>query len=644
MKLLERGHIGTLKLKNRVIMAPMNVGGNNESDGCLSQRGIDYFVERAKGGVGMIVTGSVRVTRKFERDEKTIPLWMLFADHMIHVKWMSELAERCHDYGAAVAIQLTAGGGRQAGRYAQEHDLAIGPSANPCFYPPHKPTREMTKDEIHEMIKAFGQAAYFAKQAGIDAIQLHAHEGYLMDQFSASLWNSRTDEYGGCLENRLRFAREIIEEIHKNAGDDYPIIYRFGLTHGIDGGRDVDEGVKMAMLLESYGVDALDIDAGCYESWYLPHPPSTIECGSFAQYSKLVKDVVSIPVICSGRVGYPDIAETILEQGEADFVSLGRPLIADPYWVRKVEIGKIDEVRPCLACHEGCLKRLMQYKSLSCAVNPCAGNEEYLRLEKADTSLNAVVIGGGIAGMVAAITLSKRGHRVVIIEKGDKLGGNFRDGYVPIFKDDYSKYVHYLMNEVQKEKIELLFQTDGFSHPRTKEAHFVIVAVGAQFQTLSVEHDDEPINPWSLYLRGRDSISDYSGKNVVIIGGGLVGAEGALNAALCGAKVTIIEKGNVVAKDMYKANRDHLLLLLKKNHVNIITNAIVRNIKNGKVVYTSRGKEYSICYDAYAVCIGMWSKVNPEKLDGRCLVVGDAVKPGRVIDAVWSAYRQCRLL
>lgn len=265
-KLFEPGVIGNLYLKNRVIMSPMNVGGNNETDGCLSQRGIDYFVERAKGGTGMVVTGVVRVTREFERDNTVIPVWMLFADHMVHGKWISQLAERCHDYDTSVCVQLTCGGGRIAGGYAQEHGLAIGPSPNPCLNPPHNYTRPLTKGEIKKFVDAFCQAARLIKNAGADAIQIHGHQGYLIDQFTTSLWNHRTDEYGGSLENRLRFSRELIEAIKKGAGKDFPVIYRYGLTHYLEGGRTIEEGVEMAKLLESYGVDALDIDSGCYEN------------------------------------------------------------------------------------------------------------------------------------------------------------------------------------------------------------------------------------------------------------------------------------------------------------------------------------------------------------------------------------------
>ena len=312
MKILEKACIGKVEIKNRVVMAPMNVGALNNSDGTFSERAIEYFTERAKGGVGLIITGSVRVTREFERSKDTIPLWMPFADHKIHIGSITELVERCHDYGAKVAIQLSPGGGRQAGSYAQIHGLAIGPSEIDCFYPPHYKTRALTKEDIQKFLDAFRFAASIVKIAGADAIQLHGHEGYLLDQFSTALWNRRTDEYGGCLANRLRFAKELIEAVKDGAGADFPVIYRYGLSHFIPGGRTIEEGMEMAKLLESYGTDALDIDAGCYDSWYFPHPPGTVKAGAFAYLAEKVKKVVHIPVITSGKISYPEIAEQIL--------------------------------------------------------------------------------------------------------------------------------------------------------------------------------------------------------------------------------------------------------------------------------------------------------------------------------------------
>lgn len=643
MKLFKKGYIGTIELKNRIIMAPMNVGGNNESDGCLSQRGIDYFVERAKGGTGMIVTGAVRVTREFERDQKTIPLWMLFADHMIHTKWISELSERCHDYGAKVCLQLTPGGGRQAGAYAQINNLAIGPSENPCYYPPYYNTIPLEKSEIKKFVNAFEKSARLIKESGADAIQLHGHEGYLLDQFTSPLWNRRNDEYGGSIENRLRFSKELIEAVKRGAGNDFPVIYRYGLSHFIEGGRNIEEGIEMAKLLELYGVDALDIDAGCYENWYLPHPPTTISCGSFSYLSEKVKNVVKIPVISSSRIGYPDVAEKILLDNQADFICIGRPLIADPYWSKKAKNREFDKIRPCLACHEGCLKRLMQYKYLSCAVNPLAGNESYLKLDQAEKKKKVIVIGGGIGGMVAAITCSKRGHNVTLYEKDSVLGGNLKIDLIPSFKKDYKKYVQYLINELTDSNVKIILnQNIDKDNLRNYKADVIINASGAKFKKIDIEgvkHEDI-ISPFELYEN-----KDYSEYDLVIIGGGLIGVEAALNVAINGGKVTIIEKDDEIAKQSYLANRQHLKLLLKENSVKIYLNSEVILSNESKLICKDiESKIFEVPYNSISVSIGM----EPNKLEieefNHMITIGDAEKVDNVMNAVWTAYRKTRLI
>lgn len=644
MNLFTKGFIGTLELNNRVIMAPMNVGGNNESDGCLSQRGIDYFVERAKGGTGMIVTGAVRVTREFERDPKTIPLWMLFADHMIHAKWISELVERCHDYGTKVCLQLTPGGGRQAGSYAQMHDLAIGPSKNPCYYPPYKDTRPLDKDEIKHIILAFEKAGRLIMESGADAIQLHGHEGYLLDQFTSPLWNKRRDEYGGDLENRLRFTKELIKAIKRGAGNNFPVIYRYGLSHFIEGGRSLEEGIEMAVLLESYGADALDIDAGCYENWYIPHPPTTIPCGSFSYLAEKVKKAVKIPVISSGRIGYPEVAEEILTRKQADFICLGRPLIADPFWCNKAKDGEYEKIRPCLACHEGCLKRIIKYKSLSCAVNPIAGNESFLKPRETDSGIkNVLVIGGGVSGMVAAITCAKRGHTVSLIEKHNFLGGNFKLELLPSFKNDYKRYIKYLINELSecnvKIKLDCLFNKEYLNK---YTADVIINASGSTFKNKYIEgvNRNDIISPFAMYEN-----KDYSNWNVAIIGGGLIGVEAALNVVLQGGQATIIEKGDKLAKQSYRANRQHLIYLLEQNKIKTHLNTEVVLANHSKLYCKDKdSNEFKIQYNAISVCIGMSSNVlGIEEMDN-VITVGDAEKVGNVMNAVWTAYRKSRLI
>lgn len=643
MTLFEKGYIGKLQIKNRIVMAPMNVGGNNESDGCLSTKGLDYFVERAKGGAGLIVTGAVRVTREFERDPNTIPLWMLFADHMIHTKWISQLAERCHDYGTKVAIQLTPGGGRQAGRYAQENNLAIGPSANPCYYPPYQPTRPLTKTEIHKMVLAFENSARLIKNAGADAIQLHGHEGYLLDQFTSPLWNRREDEYGGSLENRLRFSKELIDAIKRGAGKDFPIIYRFGLSHFIGGGRGIEEGIRMAQLLESYGVEALDIDAGCYENWYMPHPPTTIPCGSFAYLAHLVKEKVNIPVISSGRIGYPEIAEEILQKGQADFICLGRPLIADPYWGEKARKNETETIRPCLACHEGCLKRLMLYKSLSCAVNPSAGDEEYLKVTKSVEIKKVLVAGGGIAGMVAAITSAQRGHEVILVERDSSLGGNFRMEFIPKFKDDYKRYIQYLIHQIELHKITVLFNKEVSIELLSEyNPDVVFNAIGAHFNTLQIPglENGMSLDPFKLYQD-----VDFSGVKVLIVGGGLIGVEAAINVASHGGSAVIIERENELAKLSYRANREHLLLLLEQYKVEYHLNTTIIEV-DSNIAICKNNNEVSlrIDYDKISICVGMTPNQSEIQYDEKVIILGDADSPENVMNAVWTAYRKARLI
>jgi len=589
MNILEPGYIGKLHIKNRVIMSPMNVGGLNNSDGSLSDRGITYFLERAKGGVGLITTGAVRVTRLYERDSKTIPLWMLFADHKIHTRWISELAEKLHDYDTKLAIQLTLGGGRQAGAYAQNNGLAIGPSENKCFYPPHKYTREMTKEDIRTFLKAFKFSASIIKSAGADAIQLHGHEGYLMDQFTMDLFNHRTDEYGGSLENRLRFVKEIIEAIKESVGTSFPVIYRYGLSHFIEGGRSIEEGLEMAQLLEIYGVDALDIDAGCYENWYLPHPPSTIPAGSMSYLAGLVKKVVSIPVISSGKIHYPEIANRIILEKEADFVSLGRPLIADPEWVNKVALGKIEDIRPCIACHEGCLKRINDFKSISCAVNPCAGNEEALKIIPAVKPKRILIVGGGVSGMVAALTSERKGHDVVLIEKNNYLGSNFKKELLPYFKYDYLKYINYLDKQITNSRVNVLLEHDfSIEDIEMFAPDYIVIASGAQHKKIKRFEGIENVQNISVPDAYSSTSNLGSVNRIVVIGGGLVGVEAALNLAMRGMFVYIIEAKNEILQSAARPNRDHLLKLLSYHNVSVYTNTYITKYYENKFFFCSK--------------------------------------------------------
>ena len=642
--LLSPFYIGKVRVKNRMVMAPMNAGGLVDTDGSLSDKGMDYLVERAKGGVGLITTGATRTTRKFERDSSTIPLWMLYADNKVHTRWMNELAEKCHDYGAKVAIQLTAGVGRAQGRYAQENNLAIGPSEIPCLNPPYLPTRSLTVKEIDDIFSSFCLTASFVKNSGIDIIALHGHEGFLMDMFTTSLWNKRTDSYGGSLKNRMRFVEGIINSVREGAGSDMPIIYRYGLTHGIDGGRTEDEGLEMALLLQEMGVNALDIDAGCFETPYLPHPPATVECGCLAKYAEKVKRVVNIPVITSSRIGYAEVAEQILADGKADFVSMGRPLLADPFIIEKISTGHSEDVRPCIACHEGCQKRLIDFKSISCAVNPCTGNERYLELTEAKKKKKAIVIGGGISGIVAAITLAERGHDVTLYEKEKELGGNLRECYLPSFKEDEKKYLKYLKHQLQKTSVRVILNHEFTNSDFYGDEDIFINASGGILNSITIKGLDK-----SLIIDTCDCYLPNTGltcQKVVIVGGGMVGVEAALNLSRQGASVTIIERKDKIANSAFKANRQHLFILLNENKVKMLTNTSVTEAVNGNLVCIRGSQKFEVPFDKVAICVGVKTREISLDLPSKCmgLTLGDAEKPGRIINAVWNAYRKCRLL
>lgn len=508
--------------------------------------------------------------------------------------------------------------------------------------PPHNYTRPLTRAEIQKFVDAFYQAARLIKNAGADAIQIHGHQGYLIDQFTTSLWNHRTDEYGGSLENRLRFSKELIEAIKRGAGEDFPVIYRYGLTHFLEGGRTIEEGVEMAKLLESYGVNALDIDSGCYENNYYPHPPSTIPCGSFSYLAENVKKAVSISVISSTRIGYPEIAEKIIDDGQADFVSLGRPLIADPYWCEKAKKGVNEDIRPCIACHEGCLRRLMVYKNVSCAVNPQAGDEKYLQLKKAETKKKAIVIGGGVAGMVASLTLDARGHEVTLFEKDGELGGNFKLKYLPDFKDDYRRYIKYLVHRLDNSNVAILFNTTVTSDSiKDMNPDIVVDASGASFKRIPIYGlaEERLVNPFTLYEN-----KDFTNQQVVIVGGGLVGVEAAINVARKGGKPVIIEKMKCLASTAYKLNREHLEMLLRELSVPVYLNASIRKVEGNIICFNESGEEKSVEFDLITECVGLKSNVMDYDFDGELLTIGDADHPENVMNAVWQAYRQCRLI
>lgn len=597
-------------------MAPMGPLGLADANGGWNQRGIDYYVERAKGGTGLIITGVTFFDQVVEKQDPTTVPNPLYKP-VNFVKTSREMTERIHAYGSKIFLQLSGGFGRVTIPTNVGDIPPIAPSAIPHRWL-DKTCRAITVDEIHAIVKQFGEAAFHAKRAGFDGVQIHAvHEGYLIDQFAISMFNQRTDEYGGSLENRLRFAKEIVEEIKKTCGDDFPVTLRFSLKSMIkdwrvgalpgedfeEKGRDTEEGLKAAKLLESYGYDALDTDVGTYDAWWWNHPPMYQKKGLYREYCKMVKEVVDIPVFCAGRMDNPDMALEAIENGECDVIDLGRPLLADPDYCNKLRCGKITQIRPCISCHEGCMGRVASYSLLNCAVNPQAARERVNAYEPILKKKKVLIVGGGVAGCEAARVLAIRGHQPVVYEKGSRLGGNLIPGGAPDFKEDDIALADWYTNELNRLGVHVHLNTElNEEEIKAMDYDTVILATGSKPKVFSLGDDSHTYTAEQVLLKQKDA-----GKKTVVVGGGLVGCETALWLAQNGIHVTIVEaldKVMAVNGPLCAANKEMLEALLPFNGVEIITGAKVTEFANGEVKVDTKEGSKTIMSDSVILSVG----------------------------------------
>lgn len=635
-------------------MAPMGPLGLADANGGWNQRGIDYYVERAKGGTGLIITGVTFFDQVVEKQDPTTVPNPLYKP-VNFVKTSREMTERIHAYGSKIFLQLSGGFGRVTIPTNVGDIPPIAPSAIPHRWL-DKTCRAITVDEIHAIVKQFGEAAFHAKRAGFDGVQIHAvHEGYLIDQFAISMFNQRTDEYGGSLENRLRFAKEIVEEIKKTCGDDFPVTLRFSVKSMIkdwrvgalpgedfeEKGRDTEEGLKAAKLLESYGYDALDTDVGTYDAWWWNHPPMYQKKGLYREYCKMVKEVVDIPVFCAGRMDNPDMALEAIENGECDVIDLGRPLLADPDYCNKLRCGKITQIRPCISCHEGCMGRVASYSLLNCAVNPQAARERVNAYEPILKKKKVLIVGGGVAGCEAARVLAIRGHQPVVYEKGSRLGGNLIPGGAPDFKEDDIALADWYTNELNRLGVHVHLNTElNEEEIKAMDYDTVILATGSKPKVFSLGDDSHTYTAEQVLLKQKDA-----GKKTVVVGGGLVGCEIALWLAQNGIHVTIVEaldKVMAVNGPLCAANKEMLEALLPFNGVEIITGAKVTEFANGEVKVDTKEGSKTIMSDSVILSVGYKEEntlYNNLQFDIPDLyLLGDAKKVSNIMYAIWDAF------
>ncbi len=645
-ELFKPGKIGNLTLKNRIFMTPMGNGSMQNPDGGFSERVKDYFENIAKGGVGMILTGSTlmtKVTNSYGRKS----LSTVFYDKT-YVNGASEMCDALHRWGCKACIQLTPGDGR-LWTFLGEAPISSSDGL-PSVLGENILSKGATTQEVKQIINDYRNVAFLVKVAGFDAIQIRAYGGYFTDQFMTAAWNNREDEYGGDLDGRLRILMEMIEAVKEGAGADFPLIVKMSPVHYFEGGREIEEGIEICKRLEAAGVDAIHLEKGSYENWWDVIPPAQIPLANQLDVSKVIKKEVAIPIMAHGKLGIiPDLAEQALREGKTDFVGLGRSLLADPEWPRKVKEGRLQDVRPCIGCQMGCLNRIFQDKYVSCAVNPQTGNEKERTLTPAVKKKRVLVVGGGPAGMEAALIASSRGHEVTLCEKNSELGGALLTAGAVPFKKQLEMLRCYYIVQLAKAgvKVECGRKMDPDTI-RERKPEVVFVATGSKpRRPQEIEGINRPhVHMVEEILLGQEkAISVSPGTHIAILGGGEVGCEMAVYMAkkYPHIDITIVEMLEELCSDSFVNIKWYLERRIGELKIKTKLKSRVVEIKEKNVTLADGS---SIAADSVMVALGY--EANTEiaeslKADGaEVFVLGDCIKPRKVINAVWEAFEAAR--
>ncbi len=704
--------INKVKVKNRLVMAPMGNIQMAEETGRPNEQMIQYFTQRAKGGVGLITSGLIPISYGIDPSltEKGDLTYFPRIDRSrtVFSGWR-ELASNIHSYGAKFFIQLTPGLGRVGNPQClvNSFKFPISASWNPNFYISQIPCKRLSDRKLRKIVKNAGQASADAKSAQIDGVYLHGHEGYFLEQMTNTAFNRRKV---GRYSNWQQFGLDLVKEIRKRCGESYPIMYRIDLSLALNETygekmdevkslkkfkkeRTVDMTLEYMKNLVKAGVDIFDVDLGCYDNWWLPHPPASMPPACFIEIAELVKkflkenNIVSnagieVPVVAVGKLGYPDIAEKTLAEEKCDMVMLGRPLLADPYWPQKVYEGRIKDIRPCIGCQEGCINEFVEGGHPQCAVNPLSAFEYVYgdSISKAEKVKKVAVVGGGPAGVMCAVIAADRGHDVELFEKNKKIGGLLRPGSQPKIKFDLINYLNYLellLNRYIKEnKIKFInnFEVD-LDYLKEQKYDVIVNASGTKQIIPKIEGINNTNVVLAVDLLMNPEIADKA-ENIVILGGGVVGCETAyLLSYEKNKNVKVVEMMPYFMNHVCTANRGFIIHYLEKKGVELLnctklksinkdTVTVIRNISNTvpnpyitwapilpENVKNPLAKEIKVAekekeLDADLVVIAAGGKPNDE-LYYQCIKehtaleiynIGDSLKMAKVFEAVKAAY------
>lgn len=631
-RLLEPIRIGGVLLKNRVVM-PAMLTGFATRDGCVNEQMVRYYARRAEGGTGLIVVEGTCVDDPVGR----VRVHQLCIDDDRYIPGLNALVGAVKAYGAKIALQLHHGGPTV---YFVQGVRPVAPSPIPLRHAPHLVPRELDKKEIRDIVHKFAAAARRAKEAGFDGVELLCGHGYLLNRFLSPHANRRQDDYGGDLDGRTRIVREIIEQVRVEAGKGFAILCKFPGNDFVDGGITPEESAALCQILEHTGVDALTMTAGSAEGKYAQHG---IGCpqGWLVHLAEKVKQQVNIPVAAICRIKGPEAAETILSEGKADLVAFGRALLAEPDLVAKVERRENHRINRCISCNY-CLDRVgFEQTTVRCSVNAETGREYDFRMAPADRPRKVLVVGGGPAGMQAAHVAAARGHEVVLVEKGQQLGGQLTLATAPPHKEEMRPLIDYLSGELKERRVDVRLHTTATREVVQRiNPEVVIVATGAAPLIPPIPGVDLPhvVTAW-------DALADAEKAHgvVVVIGAGMVGCDVARFLSGKGRTVTLIEQREEPATDIGPAVRKFELEELRRSGVTLMTRAVARSITETGVLVDSEGTSTVIKADTVVLAAGSKSeRALIEALESARMevhVIGDSVVPRNIVQAMAQGFR-----
>lgn len=664
--------IGTCEIKNRIVMTSM--GGTNllgwMEKNHFDKAGADFIQTVAENNAGLVLPGCQPVYNPMGGE------WLYENKKMYKdlAKWMPSF----HQTGAKLFVQLTAGFGRSftitkmmealysnrllrriSGTVMDLDIITASASYAPNRWSDKVPSRPLSVEEIQEYIDAFAKCAVLLKEAGVDGIEVHAvHEGYLLDQFTLKYVNTRTDDYGGSLENRYRFAAEIVKAIKKECGSDFPVSLRYSVVSKTKGfrsgalpgeefteaGRDMEESEIAAKFLEEAGYDMLNCDNGTYDAWYWSHPPIYMPENCNLADTEHIRKFVNIPVVCAGRMDPLTAAKSIAE-GKIDGAGFARPFLADPEWVTKLMEDREEEIRPCICCHSGCFN-MSHYKGVpndqdlndSLHLARCAINAETMQknrhyIKPAKKPQKVIIIGGGIGGMEAARVLKLRGHKPVIYEQSSQLGGTFIAASSESYKGKLRDLLDWYRKQMEEMEIEIHLNERIGSASEFGDLP-VIAATGAVPRVLRNVKGYEKMIEACEYLTGKET-----GNRVAVIGGGLTGCEIAYELALQGKEPVIIEmKDDLIAqKGVCLANSSYLREWFALHNVEVHLETSLKEVTDNSVICTEKGNEIEIPCDTVISCAGYIP--SPPGAKGKNMqYIGDCRQAGNLRTVIWDAY------